>query len=61
MGFVVVYDANVLDQFHLNGPVLYGAVQRVADSWRNPPGTVSDVLDKLERSGLVETVAQLRQ
>lgn len=53
-------DEFLLDQFHLSGPVVYGAIQRVADSWSNPPGTVSDVLDRLERSGLVETVALLR-
>ena len=49
------------DQFHLSGPVLYGAIQRVADSWKNPPGTVNDVLDRLERTGLVETAALLRR
>lgn len=54
-------DEFLLDQFYLSGPVLYGAVQRVADSWKNPPGTVSDVLDRLERTGLVETVAHLRR
>ena len=53
-------DEFLLDQFHLDGPSVYGAIQRVADSWRNPPGTVSDVLDRLERSGLVETAALLR-
>jgi predicted nucleic acid-binding protein len=54
-------DEFLLDQFHLSGPVLYGAIQRVADSWKNPPGTVNDVLDKLERTGLVETAALLRR
>jgi predicted nucleic acid-binding protein len=53
-------DEFLLDQFHLSGPVLYGAIQRVADSWKNPPGTVNDVLDRLERTGLVETAALLR-
>jgi predicted nucleic acid-binding protein len=53
-------DEFLLDQFHLSGPILYGAIQRVADSWRNPPGTVGDVIDRLERSGLVETAAHLR-
>jgi predicted nucleic acid-binding protein len=53
-------DEFLLDQFFLSGPMLYGAIQRVADSWRNPPGTVSDVLDRLERTGLVEAVARLR-
>ncbi len=54
-------DEFLLDQFHLSGPVLYGAIQRVADSWKNPPGTVNDVLDRLERTGLVETAALLRR
>jgi len=54
-------DEFMLDQLYLNGPVLYGAIQRVADSWRNPPGTVNDVLDRLERTGLVETAALLRR
>ena len=54
-------DDFMLDQFHLDGPAVHGAVQRVADRWRNPPGTVNDVLDRLERSGLVETSALLRR
>ena len=54
-------DEFMRDQFYLSGPVLYGAIQRVADSWKNPPGTVTDVLDKLERTGLVETAALLRR
>jgi predicted nucleic acid-binding protein len=53
-------DQFVLDQIDLNRQAIYGAVQRIADSWRNPPGTVSDVLTRLERVGLVESVAALR-
>ena len=53
-------DQFVLDQIDLNRQAIYGAVQRIADSWRNPPGTVPDVLSHLERDGLVESVAALR-
>jgi len=53
-------DQFVLDQIDLNPQAIYGAVQRIADSWRKPPGTVSDVLGRLERAGLVESVAALR-
>ncbi|MEK9524685.1 PIN domain-containing protein [Streptomyces venezuelae] len=40
--------------------VVYGQVQRIADSWRNPAGTVDDVIDRLDRSGLVSAAAALR-
>jgi predicted nucleic acid-binding protein len=53
-------DQFVLDQIDLNRQAVYGAIQRIADSWRSPPGTVSDVLGRLERAGLVESVAALR-
>jgi predicted nucleic acid-binding protein len=54
-------DDFVVDQFHLDGPAVHGAVQRVADGWTNPPGSVNDVLDRLERDGLVEAAALLRR
>ncbi|RCW46870.1 putative nucleic acid-binding protein [Halopolyspora algeriensis] len=53
-------DAFLLDQVDLDRTAVYGAVQRIADSWRNPPGTINDVMLRLERDGLVETVAALR-
>jgi hypothetical protein len=53
-------DEFILDQIDLNREVVYGAVQRIADSWRNPPGTVNDVLNSLERSGVVVSAAMLR-
>ncbi|MEU6172866.1 PIN domain-containing protein [Streptantibioticus parmotrematis] len=40
--------------------VVYGQIQRIADSWRNPPGTVEDVIDRIDRSGLVSSAAALR-
>lgn len=53
-------DQFVVDQIHLDRSIVYGEVQRIADSWRKPAGTVADVLDQLERSGLHQTVALLR-
>lgn len=53
-------DDIVLDQIDLNRQTVYGAVQRITDSWRRPPGTVEDVLASLEREGLIESVAALR-
>ena len=48
------------NQIDLDRQAVYGAVQRIADSWRNPPGTVDDVLGRLDRDSLVESVAALR-
>lgn len=53
-------DAFVLAQIDLDRDVVYGAITRIADSWRTPPGTVNDVLGRLERDGLVESVTVLR-
>lgn len=53
-------DDFILDQIDLSRDTVYGAVQRIADSWANPPGTVADVLTSLERDGLVQSVAALR-
>jgi len=53
-------DEFVSDQIAVGHSVVYAAVQQIADSWRKPPGTVDDVLDRLERSGLTRSVAQLR-
>jgi predicted nucleic acid-binding protein len=47
-------DEFVLDQIDLNRQVVYGAVQRIADSWKNPPGTVEDVMKRLDRDGLTD-------
>lgn len=48
------------DQVSLDRAAVYAAVQQIADSWRNPPGSVDDVLDRLERNGLAVTAAELR-
>lgn len=53
-------DDFLVDQFHLDAIRVHQAVQAVADSWSNPPGTSDDVLDSLERSGLPQTAAVLR-
>jgi hypothetical protein len=54
-------DAFVCAQIDLDRDVVYGAITRIADSWRNPPGTPTDVIARLERDGLVETAAALRE
>jgi hypothetical protein len=40
---------------------VHKAIQAVADSWQKPPGTVDDVLDRLDRAGLPQTAAVLRR
>lgn len=52
-------DDFVLDQISLNEKVVWGCVQQIADAWRNPPGTILDVLARLERNGLTRSVAAL--
>lgn len=53
-------DEFVRDQISLDRSVIYASVQQIADSWNNPPGSIEDVLDRLERSGLAISVAELR-
>lgn len=45
-------DDFLVDQFHLDAISVHKAVQAVADSWQSPPGTVDDVLDRLDLAGL---------
>src|SRR6266540_5852303 len=52
-------DEFVLDQIDLSAKVVWGCVQQIADAWRKPPGTASDVLCGLERCGLLRSVAEL--
>ena len=54
-------DDFILDQIYLDRATAFAAVQRIADSWRQPPGTTDDVLASLERQGLIESVARLRR
>ncbi|SDM08586.1 PIN domain-containing protein [Lentzea albidocapillata subsp. violacea] len=53
-------DDFVSDQIGLDAKVVWSCVQQIANSWRNPPGTLGDVLASLERCGLVQSVAALR-
>ncbi|MER7367696.1 PIN domain-containing protein [Nonomuraea wenchangensis] len=53
-------DDFVLNQIDLHGRIVWACVQQIADSRTRPPETVNDVLDALERAGLVESVAALR-
>lgn len=53
-------DEFVLGLIDLDRQTVYAQVQRMADAWKNPPGTVDDVLTSLERDGLVGSVAALR-
>ncbi|MFC6009501.1 PIN domain-containing protein [Nocardia lasii] len=54
-------DDFLLDLIDLDDRVVWGCVQEIAYARRNPPETAEDVLDELERAGLVETVAALRE
>ncbi|MBT2403447.1 PIN domain-containing protein [Streptomyces sp. ISL-87] len=47
-------------QTDLDRQRVFAAVQPTADSLRNPPGAAGDVLDHLERDGLLEPAAALR-
>ncbi|GLW65763.1 PIN domain-containing protein [Actinomadura rubrobrunea] len=53
-------DDFLLDQIDIDDRVVWACVQQIADSRRNPPATVEDILNDLERAGLVESVAALR-
>jgi hypothetical protein len=53
-------DEFLLDLADVDPKRVWGCLQRIADSRRNPPGTVEDVLAQLERSGLIEASAALR-
>jgi predicted nucleic acid-binding protein len=53
-------DEFILDLIDLKKTAVFGAVQRMADSTKNPPMTVEEVLTRLYRCGLVESVDALR-
>lgn len=53
-------DEFLLDLIDQDAKRVWGCLQRIADSRRNPPQTVEDVLAQLERSGLIEASAALR-
>lgn len=54
-------DDFILDQIGLDFAAIWTCVQRIADSRRNPPETIEDVLDALENAGLLGSVAALRR
>ncbi|HYO18026.1 MAG TPA: PIN domain-containing protein [Dermatophilaceae bacterium] len=54
-------DHFMLDQIDLSRHAVYAAVQRMADSRERPATTFADILAMLEREGLVESAASLRQ
>ncbi len=53
-------DDFILDLIDINDRIVWACVQEIANSRRQRPETVGDVLVQLERSGLVESVAALR-
>lgn len=53
-------DEFLLEVIDRNAKRVWGALQRIADSRRNPPETIEDVLAQLEQSGLIEAAAALR-
>lgn len=53
-------DEFLLSMVDLSPKVVYGEVQRIADSKMRPPMSVDEVLTALNNQGLVETVAALR-
>lgn len=53
-------DDFLLDQIDLDDRIVWACIQQVVDSRVNPPETIEDVLDALEKAGLVEAVAALR-
>jgi hypothetical protein len=54
-------DDFVLDQIGIDARQVFSCVQQIADSRRRHPKTIDDVLGQLERNGLVQSVAKLRQ
>lgn len=53
-------DAFIEAQVDLAPELVYSSIQQIADRWKNPPCTASDVVDRLEGDGLVASAAALR-
>lgn len=53
-------DDFVMDLIDINDRIVHACIQQIVDERRNPPESFGDVLGQLERSGLIETVAELR-
>ncbi|GAB2847722.1 hypothetical protein GCM10022221_53920 [Actinocorallia aurea] len=54
-------DDFILDQLDLDGSTVRSCVHEMGSSRKRPPKTFADVLDALERAGLVESAAALRE
>jgi hypothetical protein len=53
-------DDFILDQVDIDERKVWACLQQIADSRTNPPDSVEDVMDQLEDSGLIESMAHLR-
>jgi predicted nucleic acid-binding protein len=53
-------DGFMLDLLGLDDRIVYACINQIAESRRNPPETVGDIFNHMERSGLRRTVAALR-
>jgi len=53
-------DDFVLDQIDVDDRRLWACMQEIANSRSNPPQDVEDVMDELENSGLIESMARFR-
>ena len=53
-------DDFVRDTMGIDSQAVWACVQQIVDSRTRPPVTVEDVLDELERDGLVRSVAAMR-
>ena len=53
-------DDFLVHQIHLDQGAVVGTVEQQASALKNPPHSIDDVLDGLERLGLVQSVALLR-
>lgn len=54
-------DDFLMDQFHLDALAVHAAVNNMAEAFTRPPLEISDVLDVLERQGMVQIAAALRR
>jgi hypothetical protein len=53
-------DDFILDQIGIDDRKVWACLQQIADSRNNPPEAIEDVMDQLENSGLIESMALLR-
>lgn len=53
-------DDFLLDQIGIDDRKVWACLQQIADSRNNPPEAIEDVMDQLENSGLIESMALLR-